>query len=259
MDFLDELKKEAAAKRSGTARPSGSGTPEPSAGEVGVWTKARELYAFLKELAEELNVVQPEIEASYTIPRIGKLSGLRQERYRVVSDSREELPARFALECVRQGGRGLQSWANSREECEARRKFLQNNYLEFRCTRQPDWRYLFHIEPVVTVSFAFEVLPEQGIIKHTQRNLNGLGVVTYHLNPAKLTREAMNELAKRVVRRPDRFDELVSERVPEDIRKEFQQKIAARRREREQELDHQGEKPSGSPSLLKRLFSFRGK
>ena len=73
-------------------------------------------------------------------------------------------------------------------------------------------------------------------IKLKGRNFQRLGVTTYSFEPEKLTDELLEEFGKRIVNQLNSFEELSGYRVSNNMREQFQQAIAARQQEREQEL-----------------------
>ena len=91
-------------------------------------------------------------------------------------------------------------------------------------------------------------------IKLKGRNFQRLGVTTYSFEPEKLTDELLEEFGKRIVNQLNSFEELSGYRVSNNMREQFQQAIAARQQEREQELRPSQPSKEKKPGRLAKLF-----
>ena len=121
-----------------------------------------------------------------------------------------------------------------------------------------DWRYILTIEEFVPVSFSFFADDKEALIRLEIRNGESLGIERHTFAPTQISADFMEELAKRVLRKANRFDELCGDRVSSDARREFRAKIAARQIERESELgDARAEKPNAKTSKLGGVFRWR--
>ena len=64
-----------------------------------------------------------------------------------------------------------------------------------------------------------------------------LGVSSYALPAERVNQQLLDELGKRLVQQPNKFDEMAGYRVGDDIRKQLQAKIAQRQRGRSAEIE----------------------
>ena len=244
MDFLDELLEQTAAQKASETPGSAEDKDRPTMAQQAVESRIEAFYAFLEEMVGKLSVIAPEARHSYDVPDFGKLSDLRQDNYRVVSDDLNVPKFTFSFVC--RGPHRLQFAAASKNARDEKKERLDQHGLTYRIEDQSQWRYIIHLDPVVPVSFVFEPHPTRAAVTITARNLDVLGVSVYTLGIDLLTQDLMHEFGKRVLRRPNRFEHLSGHRVPEETRTQFQEKIAARMRERSEQLSTP--EPDGSLS-----------
>lgn len=225
MGVLDDLKKEAAAV---TARAEESRNTEQERREEilrQIGPKMRELYNFFKELAETLNVVQPDVRADYQVDGFGMLQGLHQEGYRLSTpDNRALTQLTFRYDCVSEGSTKFR--IRGKEATERQRQYLWEHNLRFTAKILSDGDGEFSLETVVPVSFEFESDPERGAIRARVRNLNVLGATNTFYGTDQLTSEFLDELGKAVLRKPSRFNELSGNELSDDARKRLRQQLA---------------------------------
>ena len=84
------------------------------------------------------------------------------------------------------------------------------------------------------VSLQFFPHETERAIKLKIQNLDHIGEKVETLDPERLDEDFLVHLQRAVLRKPNSFNELCGNQVTEDIRAQFQQTIAARRRERAQ-------------------------
>ena len=197
------------------------------------------LHEFLSDLGEQLNVVDPYVGHDYDVLGYTALSELRQSRYVARAEMQGELIAKVVFEFICKGDNPVQFFVDTRDECNTAKDRLLEHDLHIRWKDDADWRYVFTVQPAVPVSFEFEPHPNELAIKLTGKNFQRLGVTTYSFEPEKLTDALLEEFGKRIVNQPNSFDELSGYRVSNNMRKQFQEAIAARQLEREEELSHE--------------------
>jgi hypothetical protein len=102
---------------------------------------------------------------------------------------------------------------------------------------------VFVVDAYVPVSIEFEANYDKNAIQLKLKNLGTLGIVKYFFDPSKISGELMDELAKCVLRRPNRFDELTGNTLSDTTRQRIREQLAAEQNERDTEL-HTGETPA---------------
>ncbi len=237
MSWLTELKQEAETVKARTASVARAGQLTP-AGVRALQSPMRALERYFTELADQLNVLNPDVRHSFDVLGYARLPELRQGKYRCRTKATDAImKVTFDFECI--GKPAVQFWVDTHDESVVAKERLFKHRLHFRWKDDEKWRYVFTLQPNVPVSFEFEPYDE-GAIKLTVMNYEHLGTTTYTFDAGKITDEFMDELGKRIAGRPNRFAELSGCQVSNDIRKQFQEKIMARQREREAELGGDG-------------------
>ena len=108
---------------------------------------------------------------------------------------------------------------------------------------------MFVVDAYVPVSFEFEADPVKNVISLKLKNLGTLGTVTHTYSSDKVNAELMDELAKCVLRRANRFDELNGEKMSDTLRQRLRENLEKEREKRHTELH--GESKSSMTQRLK--------
>ena len=249
MNWMSDLKQEAQA-----THPGGSMLSEADASLTAeaVQPQLRVLRRYVSELAEQLNGLKPKVVHAYDILGYVKLTELRQGRYHVDAETADGVIQKVVLRCECVGNKPMQFWMENRDECNSLKERLFEHRVSFRFKDDAHWRYVFTVNPLIKVEFEFSPHPTETGIRMLSRNFERLGVNTYSFPAERVDQELLDEFGKMLVQQPNRFDEVSGYRVDQDIRKQLQAKIAARRKRREAELE------SGTPAkrvgALGRLF-----
>ena len=246
---MTDLKKSAAARRTDSVESQA----KAAANVEHLQPQLRRLHEFLRNLAEQLNVVNPPISHDYDLLGYEVLKDARQTRYVARAERQHQLITKVVFEFVCKGNAPIQFFVDTREECNSAKDRLNAHGLQLRWKDDADWRFVFTVHPEVLVSFAFEGYASDRSIKLKCQNFQRLGPTTYSFASEKLTNALLEEFGKRIVNQPNSFEEMSGYRVSSSIRKQFREAIAARTQEREQELsDHRGsvEQKTESPPIV---------
>jgi hypothetical protein len=249
MSWLSDIKQEAE-----TQRQSDAAVAEAPA-DAHLETVQPQLHMFkefLTDLAEQLQVLDREIIHTYDVLGHVRLTELRQGGYHVESDGDGHLIRKITLryECV--GTSTMQFWVENRDECNTVKEQLDAHSMVFRFKDDANWRYIFTLQPLVKVVFTFEPHPTESGIRLVAKNFERLGVTSYSFAADNVNDALLNEFGKKLVKESNNFEEMSGYRVAQDVRKQFQEKIAARQKERETEL--QATTPPKAAGRLGRLF-----
>lgn len=225
MGVLDELKKEAATVKAKVERSRSDEQTQRDAVLRELRPRMQALYAFLKELADNLAVVNPDVRVAYEVGGFGQLKGLRQEGYRVSTPDNRAL-SHFTLHfnCVSAGTVRFQ--VKGKEAAERQRQAMWQNNLRFTSKALSDGTGVFHLETHIPVTLEFETDVERGNVRMRERNLEVLGSNTIYYDPEQLTEDFFDELGKAVLRQPNRFSELSGNTLSEDARRRLRQQLA---------------------------------
>ncbi len=242
MGLLDELKTEAqelkAREDDGQDPTQANAKPDGDVEQARrmLAPKMKALYNYFKEFNEHLNVVTPDVSGDYLLEGLGTLNNLRQGDYKLATDDPKSIQKfTFHWSC---SGSGRQEYKITNPIlAEKHRETLWNLNLRFnKRDLQSGAGAVFVVEAFVPVSFEFEADPVKNVISLKLKNLGALGVVTHFYSPDKVNAELMDELAKCVLRRPNRFDELNGEKMSDSLRQQLRENLEKERERRNTEL-----------------------
>ena len=252
MGLLDELKQEAQEVKAKDVEADS--TAQPADGDTvrrKLEPKMKALYKYFTEFTEHLNVVSPEVTGDYLLEGLGTLTGLRQGDYKLATDDPNSIQKfTFHWSCTRPGRQEFK--VPNPHLAEMHRETLWNLNLKFnKRDLQNGAGSVFVVEAYVPVSIEFEMDAERGVIGLKVKNLGSLGIVNYHYPPEKVNAELMDELAKCVLRRPNRFDELNGEKMSDTLRQRLREELEKEREQRNTELHIAEGKSSSVTQRLK--------
>lgn len=216
-DFLERLRREAderEAKKQENAR-----LKQQKAGFVRakVQPRIRTLYKYFSNLAVQLNRLSPEVTASYDVEGYGSLSTVQQGGYRVSTENPEQ-PDKFTLSFVREG-KGIREFQkNTASQIQRQRDYLWSHNLRFGSKVDNKGVGTFYLQPRIPVVFEFFTDFQRARIGLRVRNAVSLGSSTYSYAPDSIDTHLLDEMAKYVLNRPNRFNELSGNVVSEKTR-----------------------------------------
>lgn len=263
MGLLDELKQEAqelkAREEEGQDPVQANVNADTDAEQARrmLGPKMKALYNYFKEFNEHLNVVSPDVSGDYLLEGLGTLTNLRQGDYKLATDDPKSIQKfTFHWSC---SGSGRQEFKVTNPIlAEKHREALWNLNLRFnKRDLQSGAGAVFVVEAFVPVSFEFEADPVKNVISLKLKNLGALGTVNHFYPPDKINAELMDELAKCVLRRPNRFDELNGEKMSDTLRQRIRENLEIERDRRDTELHSPGggaQKSSVTQRLKGSLF-----
>ena len=258
MGLLDELKQEAEslkAREDEAPDTAQAQTQEQAQAEQArrmLAPKMKALYKYFTEFNEHLNVVSPDVSGDYLLEGLGTLTNLRQGDYKLTTDDPKSIQKfTFHWSC---SGTGRQEFKVANPIiAEKHRETLWNLNLRFnKRDLQNGAGAVFVVEAYVPVSFEFEAEPVKNVICLKLKNLGALGVINHSYPPDKVNAELMDELAKCVLRRPNRFDELSGEKMSDTLRQRIRESVEKEREQRNTEL-HVIELDEQKSSVTQRL------
>lgn len=237
MGLLDELKQEAAELKAKDGE--GGNAPESVDTETfrrHIEPKMKALYKYFTEFTEHLKVVSPDVSGDYLLEGLGTLTNLRQGDYKLATDDPNSIQKfTFHWSCSRPGRQEFK--VPNPHLAEMHRETLWNLNLKFnKRDLQNGAGSVFVVEAYVPVSIEFEGDLDKGVIGLKVKNLGSLGIVNYSYPPEKVNAELMDELAKCVLRRPNRFDELNGEKMSDTLRQRLRESVEKEREQRNTEL-----------------------
>lgn len=234
MSLLDDLKKEAEAK----AREGGGKADEKQNTERN-WhilaPKMHVIFNYYKELAKNLNMLKPDDRRSYQLTKTVTFNQLKMENFRLTKNSEGDLRS-FSFRYDLTGERDIRFTMNGQPHIEKIRHILSERGFFFREIPDSNTRSNFIITPRFTVTFKYLVDLENCLILLQMDNVEGTWSQMVRYEPSAVTEELLDETAKYILAKPNRFREMSGNVVSEDMR----EKLRAR-------LMKDGKIPKGNP------------
>jgi len=251
MGLLDELKQQAENLKSVEDEAGDAPQADTEAVRRQLAPKMKALYKYFNEFNDHLNVVTPDVTGDYLLEGLGTLTNLRQGDYKLATDDPKSLDKfTFHWTCSRQGRQEFKV-ANP-IIAEKQRETLWNYNLKFnKRDLQNGAGAVFVVDAYVPVTCEFEADPVKNVIRLKLKNLGALGIINHSFPPDKVNEELMDEFAKLVLRRPNRFDELSGEKMSDTLRQQLRESVQKEREQRNTEL-HIAESGEGT-SVTQRL------
>lgn len=253
MGLLDELKQEAENLK--TREDDGQDTTPADAELVmrQLEPKMKALYKYFSEFNDHLNVVSPDVSGDYLLEGLGTLTKLRQGDYSLTTDDPKSIHKfTFHWSCSRQGRHEFK--IDNPIIAEKHRETLWNYNLRFnKRDLQNGAGAVFVVDAFVPVSCEFEADPAKNVIRLKLKNLGALGIINHSYPPEKVNEELMDEFAKCVLRRPNRFDELSGEKMSDTLRQRIRESVEKEREQRNTELHMAGSGDQQKSSVTQRL------
>jgi hypothetical protein len=254
MGLLDELKQEAESLKTRDDEDTQE-TPQVDTEVVRrqLEPKMKALYKYFTEFSEHLNVVSPDVSGDYLLEGLGTLTNLRQGDYKLATDEPNSVQKfTFHWSCSRQGRQEFK--VGNPIIAEKHREALWNYNLKFnKRDLQNGAGAIFVVEAFVPVTCEFEADPAKNVIRVKLKNLGALGIINHAYPPDKVNEELMDEFAKLVLRRPNRFDELSGEKMSDTLRQRIRESVEKEREQRNTELHVAGSGNQQKSSVTQRL------
>lgn len=224
MGVLDELKRQAEKAQASLEQQQAGQEGQQALIERRLMTRMDDLHAYFKEFQQQVNLVNPEITGDFYIADLCTLENLRQEGYQVTSGNADGL-RKFTFHYARVG-KGLSEVRFSNKLiAEQKRESLWRYGLKFKLKEYSPSQCALLIESYVPVSFEFEADVERAAIRLKVKNKPMPGISAYTYAADQIDAEFMDEVAKYVLEKPNRFDELSGNTVPEDTLVRIRQQL----------------------------------
>jgi hypothetical protein len=218
MGFLEDLKQEAQTVKA--ERQQQETTEQALQASIAqLQPRLKQIYAYLKDLVEQLNVVKPDLRVSYEVEGLGQLTGLKQGNYAVSADDPNNLNSvTLTFSCGHSDGdrRALQT--ADREAFLRQRDYLWEHNLQFDYKVSATGQATFLLQPQVTVKI--ECVPDCAAkkIRCTVRNLDRLGKDSYLIDPDAINAAGLDAIAAVVLRKSKTLETLTGAKLSEQER-----------------------------------------
>ena len=206
---------------------------------------------YLKDLVEQLGVVDTATFASLPFKDFGQLSNLKQEDYELVSegvDTPTSVSLYFTLRSNEQYQFDIPAPDNLQQKLEEFKAFgIKIRHAELVKTKQNGQRARIVLNGYVPVEITFKPDYDAGVIALAIRNFDQLGTRRYKLNPEQIDDEFLDEFSKYLLRMDNKF---LKHEVSTAYRKRLRQRIADEQAVKQQQTDGK------QPKLTTRIKSM---
>lgn len=244
MALLDELKQQAQDAEARREQQRRNDLAEASVFRKHAQPAMLRAYHYLREFVDNLNKADPNIFSDFQVEGYGRLEALRQQDYQLRAD---EVPDtnELTLSYVCSRPETVSFKVYTRNGVKREREYLWKHGLLF--TFREDvgvaggaYCGSFEMESHVRVAVRFEIAADEHRIRVTTKNLHHLGQNVYQVKVDEFTEAFLEELAKSVLHKPNRFAELVGFKVRDDVRAQLQERLQQEAEAKAREL---GERP----------------
>ena len=234
MGVLDELKHQASVLRQADEERARSLEARATAALAVALPAVFRIHLHLRDLAEQLRILRPDIRIALDIPGLGAVPGFRQEPMEVSADGNppDRVSAQFVLRYERRGQFELKGVGNVNAWLDnARRKGLLVKLVRMLEPVGGAERAMVTLAESLAASLEFSIDRDTGAIALLIRNFEQLGERRHSIRPEDVTSRWLDELTRFVLRQPHRF--LVQE-LPADLRENLRRRLEVDKR-RQQE------------------------
>ncbi|MBD3619575.1 MAG: FHA domain-containing protein [Chromatiales bacterium] len=238
MGVLDELKQRAEQLKAEEARAAEQQAERlAQARDVLSPTLAR-LHAYLAELVQQLEVVQPKVPVDFRIRDVGVLEGLLQGGYRVSRDGDAQSTQRVSFSCLLESRRHyrfelsipgqVDNWLT-----QLRAQGLKVDHAQVLEENSIGHRVWINIAGHVPVRLRFEAdIGNESILLLIQ-NYEEMGESRHRIRPEQIDEAFFDELGRYILRKPNRFLKL---EVPAEVRDRLRRRIEEDQKRKRDEL-----------------------
>ncbi len=250
MGVLDELKREAEALEARKARENALNKERQARIESKLRPCMASLYKYFEEFKRHLELVNPKIVADYDVRELGPLTGLHQGNYALITENPQRIE-KFSFRCVCAKDGVVELKRADRASRVQYEEYLGQHGLKAKIVDVSHGGAVFHVAAAVPASIDVELDFEDAKVVVRTRNLPRLGQNLFRLPPAEITDSLMDELAKAILRKPNRFDIAAESSLTETGKVRLKRKFSSL--VRQQQVQQELESKSAKASIAKRF------
>lgn len=236
MSILEELREQAqqASNKPAVEEKPSVDEPPKSAREAYVERRLlpimKALHDYFSEFHAHVTAINPQIEIDYELDGIGSLAGLKATDYTFEADNADTV-RQFTF-CYACRGERTSEFKLKGTQGDQQKAYLTANKLRFRSKPARNMTVLT-VEPAVPVRYEFALDIEREAISLNVINAGALGVLRHTLAGDTVTPKLLDELAKHMLCKPNRFNELTGNVLSDTGRFRIQNLVEQERQERE--------------------------
>jgi len=218
MSLLDDLKKKAEEKAKVTQGENDTTLQKQQRNWHILAPKLHFIFNYLKELADNLNIVLSEGLSNYNLTKTIVFKNLKKQDFRIVKDKDKELKS-FSFRYDLIGKQNIPIVLNNMAEAEKIKGILSERMIKFTDKIENKNRIIISLLPKICVQFKYDVDLENNLILLKISNYNAAWDQTIRYSPE------MIETAKYILLQPNKFMEMSGYTVSDDIREKLREKL----------------------------------
>ncbi|MBL4762514.1 MAG: hypothetical protein JKY93_07440 [Gammaproteobacteria bacterium] len=234
MSFLDALKEEANSKENKASQSKEEQAKLAAEFAVLLKQQRRTLSVYFRELVETLTRLKPDYVKTYDLQYVGQTKKLLIGDFNIADDTTAgSEDTKFSFTYT--GNVSLKIEVGNRKKVHLYKDYLWSHQLRFQCIESPsstndiEHTARFTIEPRVPVSLTFTPSMDIGGFKLVMKNEDILDESTHHLSFDMLNKTLLDELAKAVLGKANRFSELTGSVIDEEYKDKLKAQLALKR------------------------------
>ncbi len=224
MSLLEDLKKQADEKKNSAIEDSPVSRQRLDGNALVLAPKFNYVKSYLKELAENLNVINPDERFSFAITRRVMLKNFVKRNFRLeqVKDNGKSACA-LRYELVQE--RELKPLVDSVAEADLAMKVMKERNIRFTHKPASNNKVQLIVKPQITTSFIFSVDLQKGVIVLRIKNFDGTWDQMILYAPNKVTEKLLDEMGKYILNKPNNFMAMSGNTLSDSMRGRLKSKL----------------------------------
>ncbi len=258
MSILDELKKEAEATQARHDSEVQAVKIRRTRAEAALLPKMNAMFEYFNELQNYVQVVKPDVNVSLKLLEIGNVTGLGQGDYKLSTDNREQITSfTFRFVCSKKGA--AQVVVEEGNMATAYRDYIRDNQLRAKVRPGNKGGSVFIVDMTIPVSVSFSIDMENAQLILRLRNFETMGVTQHSLTREQVDDKFLDELAKAILRKPNRLEVLLGNALSDTSRMKIKQHLKSVMRQKEIDDQLSRKKPVRESITKKFSRTFLGR
>ena len=237
MGLLDDLKSEAEKLQNQQSAEEEQRQQKEALYQQEINPTLQKISAYVSEMADQLNVVKPDTNPTYTIPGHGDIKGLIQQDYSVNADSLEQMKQlRLRFKAVLPND--IEFSVTPKPKADETRSFLEEQNFTFsewpvRDNHQRLIGINFQVKVNIEILFLFRADIENGRIQLTIVNFENFTVKNKSYTPQAITDAWLDDLGHYILRKIEILDSLT---MTDDQKAQLREQLRREKAKRSKEL-----------------------
>ncbi|MCG8324848.1 MAG: hypothetical protein MI673_04970, partial [Thiotrichales bacterium] len=203
---------------------------------------------YLKELADNLNVINPVETFSFSITRKVILKNFVKRNFRLeIAKDKKINQCIFRYDLVQD--KDIKQIVDNKVEADLAMKVMQERNINYTNNKIGSEKIQIVVKPIITTSFVFSVDVEKCTIVLKTKNFDGTWDQIINYPPNKITEKLLDELGKYILNKPNNFMAMSGNKLSNSMRGRLQAKL---------KTDNRGSKDRGTEDAQEKSSGLFG-